>query len=177
MRTESERNNGREIERKYRCVDGVSLNFLHNHLLGALSVGSFKFIEGTSVDIFWSHPGVDFIRLRENTLELTVKVTDRLTTEDRVEKNLKVESFEKGLQWATTVFGKPKGANRTTFYVYYLPTAEVTIYEVQDYDQVFLEIEAGSIEEVARIEADLKKTITLKQELQSLYQILFGGSK
>lgn len=172
MRTESERNNGREIERKYRLMDEVSLSLYHNYLSSIYKHASF--IEGTSIDIFWKHKGVDFIRLRENTLELTVKVTDGSSIENRIENNLKVENFEKGLKWATTVFGNPVGANRTTFYIYYLPTAEVTIYEVKGYDQVFLEIEAGSIEEIERIENILKSTLRIEQEFKSLFQILFG---
>lgn len=172
-RMQSERQPGREIERKYRVLDMVSLNLLHHHI-SSLCSSMIELQEGTSLDYFWTLPGVDFVRLRENTRELTVKITDKEDITDRVECNTVTEDFYKTLEWARTTLGKEVGYNKTHFYIYYLPRCEVTIYEVQGYDQVFLEVEAGSIDIVDEVEKELSETITLKQEFKSLFQILFG---
>jgi adenylate cyclase class IV len=171
-RSEEQRNSGREIERKYRVLDEVSLNTLHHHILGIYPNSVYS--QGKSIDIFWKHPGVDFIRLRENTQELTVKITDKDDITDRVEINVEVKDYARAAEWATTVFGKPAFHNRTFFHIYEIPTVEITIYEVEGYPQVFLEVESNSIEEIKKIETKLVQTISLKQEFKSLFQIIMG---
>jgi adenylate cyclase class IV len=162
----------REIERKYVILDDVSMYTAH-HWLRTFFQGN-RIDAGISSDQFWVAPNVDFIRLRANTKELTVKITDKGTIEDRVEENLPVRDLGDAERWATAVFGAPVGTVEKVYQIYYAQHAIVSLYEVTGHPELFLEIEADNLDAVKAIEADLSQQFTLRQEFRSLFNIIFG---
>lgn len=163
----------REIEKKY-VLKGITMADAHDILHDIF--GLDEFFCDISTDTFWSAEGVDFIRLRANTGELTVKVTDKESIVDRVEENLLVPSLEDAARWATAIWGTPIGTLEKSFYVYYAPDAVISLYTVTGHEQVFLEIESDSLQVINEIEADMKEEFNMKQEYRSLYQIIFGAT-
>ena len=168
----------REIERKYVIQDDVSMYMAH-HWLRTFFKDS-RIDAGISTDQFWKAPNVDFIRLRANTKELTVKITDRGTIEDRVEENLPTKDLKDAERWATAVFGAPVGTLEKVYQIYYVGAPDlgehfiVSLYEVTGYPALFLEIESDNLETVKVVEEDLSQQFTLKQEHRSLFDIIFG---
>lgn len=162
----------REIERKY------TLTF-KDRAETYMDVATFiddmftveKEVTGASYDTFWEQPGVDFIRYRENTNELTVKVTDKETIEDRIEENVIVRNPLDTKRFCQLVFGVPTLKIEKVFDVFYLPNAVLSLYTVEGYDQLFLEIEAADIATVDFIEYKFNSAFELHQEMRSLYQI------
>lgn len=162
----------REIERKYVIKDALSMYTAHSWLR-TLFTGR-RIDAGISTDKFWVAPNVDFIRLRANTQELTVKITDKETTEDRVEENLLVKDLRDADRWATAVFGAPVGVVEKVFQVYYTETCIVSLYEVTGREEIFLEIEADTLDAVKALESTLREQFTLEREYRSLFQIVFS---
>jgi hypothetical protein len=168
-------NRGREIERKY-VIEGLSYQVARNIL--AHSVYRVEEHEGVSSDVFWKQPNVDFIRLRENTGELTVKVTDKGNIEDRLEINLVPNHYEMSYLFCTVVFGPPAGRLEKTFYVVDMGDGRfVSLYTVTGDDRVFLEIEAPSMLDVIDIEHDLRLEFALTQQHESLFNIFLGNAQ
>lgn len=162
----------REVERKYVIKDVLSMYLAHSWLRTFFK--DSRIDAGISSDQFWTAPGVDFIRLRANTKELTVKITDRGTIEDRVEENLPVRDLVDAERWATAVFGAPVGTLEKVYQIYYTHHCIVSLYEVTGYPALFLEIEANDLDTVKAVEADLSEQFTLEQEHRSLFEIIFG---
>jgi hypothetical protein len=169
MKTKSAES-GREIEKKYRVK-----NFGYLQTLRELKEDYEIIDEDVSRDIFFKSEGNDFVRLRENTKELTVKRTDRETTVNRLELNLKLKgSFEFHRVWAETVFGNQVGELLTVFAVFRTTRAIISLYRVSVADDVFLEIEVGDENDIQSVEDDLKY-LGLEREHRSLFQIFFGS--
>jgi CYTH domain-containing protein len=165
--------NGREIERKY-VIEGLSYQIAKNILSHSVYIKEQH--DGTSSDVFWKQPNVDFIRLRENTNELTVKVTDKGTVEDRIEFNVPTTNHEEAYMFCTVAFGPPVGRLQKTFYVVDMGDDRyVSLYTVEGDDRVFLEIEAPSMVDVVDIEHDLRLEFSLVQQHRSLFDIFLGG--
>lgn len=162
----------REIERKFRVVGSTSLGFVADYLHTIFPEA--KRTEEYNFDTFWRQPGVDFIRLRDNTRELTAKLSDRGDTFNRVEENLKVDNAWEALRWGRLVFGKPAGSLNKHAYIFEAPEFFVCVYEVNR--ELFLEVEAGSESTVTEVSERLKKLIDLYAEPRSLYQIFIGGA-
>lgn len=168
----------REIERKYVILDDVSMYMAHSWLRTFFR-GS-RIDAGISTDQFWTSPGVDFIRLRANTKELTVKISDKGTIEDRVEENLPTKDLKDAERWATAVFGASVGSIEKVYQIYYVGGTDkaegfiVSLYEVTGHPELFLEIEADNLDTVKAVEADLAEQFTLRQEHRSLFDIIFG---
>jgi hypothetical protein len=165
----------REIERKYRIMDDVSMYTAHSWLRTMFR--DCRIDAGISSDQFWTGQGVDFIRLRTNTKELTVKITDKGTIEDRVEENLPVKDLVDAQRWSTAVFGSPVGTLEKVYQIYYTPHCIVSLYEVTGYPALFLEIEAEELDTVKAVEADMREQFTLAQEHRSLFEIIFGDTQ
>lgn len=166
---------GREIERKY-VVGTPGANTLTDveRYLDHKFSSAEKVPLQVSRDVFWTFPGVDFVRLRQNSRELTIKRTDKDTIEDRVEENLLVPSFRAGLRWAVATFGDPIGSLEKNFVVYYLPTFIVALYQVTGDNRIFLEVEADAIGIVQEVERELREHLMLDQQYRSLFQIMIG---
>ncbi len=165
----------REIEHKYVIQDDVSMYLAHNFLLTLLGY-DVKVIEGVSTDTFWQAPYVDFIRLRANTKELTVKITDKGSIEDRLEENLEVPNLEDATRWATAIWGNPVGILEKAYYVYYAKDYVVSLYMVTGSPELYLEVESESLETVRNKSKEFAKQFTLVREHRSLYTIVFGGT-
>lgn len=158
----------REKEKKFVVQGGFKFSELDQFL--SLFLPSAHTESDTSTDWFWEAPNVDFIRLRENTQELTVKITDKGTIEDRVEENLHVK-FADAQRFATAVWGDSAGKLKKTFKVYYDQFFIVSLYTVDGWDELFLEVEAGDMSTVNQVSESLAQIYDLRQEMRSLYQI------
>jgi len=169
--------NNREIERKF-TIEGLSYDEAFVYLDTRYSC----ILDDTSHDLYWKAPNVDFVRLRENSKELTVKVTDRATIVDRIEENVVIE--EKSMydceRQQTLLFGKPlKLTKRFSVFTTYVGTpfgedlAHISLYCVREDTQqrVFLEVEAKELRSVDLIVSHLVKKLTLTPVLESLYQL------
>lgn len=161
----------REIEKKY-VLKGVSYE-VARYQLGAI-YSDAEVLEGTSTDVFWTQKGTDFIRLRRNTQELSVKITDKSTIEDRVEENVVVGDYDTAERFSTAVFGQPIGTLEKNYYVLTLPDVIICLYTVTGDDRLFLEVEAANISKVVDVSDFLLKYFDMRQEMRSLFQLMFG---
>lgn len=134
--------------------------------------------EGTSSDKFWIAKGVDFIRLRQNTSELTVKVTDKGTVQDRIEENVIVASLATTERYLNLVHGPSVGTLTKTFSVYSVTlgddTHTVSLYTVLGHDEVFFEVEADTLDIVNAACEDYYLLFDLEPVDQSLFQYVLG---
>jgi hypothetical protein len=169
----------REVERKF-VLKGSSYEEVYRFMCSTYNINLGTTI---SYDLYWNSPMVDFIRLRENSRELTVKVTDKGTIIDRIEENAKVdaddmESMERAM---TLVHGKPmRLTKKFSVFIGNLPgtweQVVYCIYEVQGDPQkrLFFEAEAATIETVDASLRYLDMVFDLQPQTKSLYQIFAG---
>jgi CYTH domain len=173
----------REVERKY-----VITNKNYNQAYYNLFDISDTVTKGDSHDSYWRAPNVDFIRLRENSKELTVKVTDKETIIDRIEENVKVEDLATADRLLTLLYGPPCLRLRKEFSVFdieimpvpgTLYPAILCLYQVvgDKKNRVFFEIEAETIQIVDEVYKTIHKMFTLEPESKSLFQLFVGGTK
>lgn len=167
---------GREIEKKYRVK-----NFGFNQTCRNLREVFASMDRGVSTDVFFKSPGNDFVRLRQNTLELTVKRTDKGSTVDRMELNLNLDrsnkdTFNFARKWATEVFGPEVGKLVTGFEVFHTGLAAISVYHTHLSEDVFFEIEVQDEKDIQAVE-DRWKFLGLEREERSLFQIFFGEKK
>lgn len=161
----------REIEKKY-VLSGTSYEAAIYRL--GIMFPDANILQGVSDDTFWTQKGTDFIRLRRNTKELSVKITDKITIEDRVEENVEVGDYDTASRFSTAVFGQPVGSVEKTYYVMTLPDFVISLYKVARQQELFLEVEAlemGIVEDICGLLTDY---FEMKQEMRSLFQIVFG---
>lgn len=172
----------REIERKF-VLKGIT----YSHAFVWLRNRAPMTINGESFDEYWKAPNVDFVRLRGNTKELTVKVTDKGTVVDRIEENVIVNDLEAMYRTTNLMFGPPCLTLTKKFSVFNAtcrpaPGTEfkaiICLYEVTDdpEQRVFLEIEAESLKIVDVFAELMPKSFVLAPETRSLFQI-FNGNK
>lgn len=163
----------REIEQKFRADPKLSYYSVVDAISGLLTGCSIK--EDFALNVYWKQPGVDFVRLRENPLELTVKLTDKTTIEDRVEENLPVSNFDDAERWATLTFGEPIGdfKNRYTIFTNEAVPWTVSVYQIQGTSAVFVEVEGQDLMTVEEIAWAVGNVVEMTQEMRSLYQIMF----
>jgi hypothetical protein len=175
----------REVEKKF-IVSGATYDELKDRIYSFTPLKDIL-ADAKSFDLYWKAPHVDFVRLRENSKELTVKVTDKGTVTDRIEENAVIEehSMEAVKRLTTLLFGPPSLKLTKRFLVINIKTfpapgtefnAVLCLYEVEEDEQkrVFLEVEAENIKIVDEVTAKLMRVLTdvdLKQESRSLYQI------
>ena len=135
--------------------------------------------QGTSKDVFWRHHMVDFIRLRANTKEMTIKITDQDSINDRIEENVKVDDLEVTSRLLNALHGEPMGTLTKEYLVYYTPLAIVSLYRVQEDTQarIFLEVEADDLEVVQDISEVFKEYFSMTKQEKSLYGMFFGDQK
>lgn len=157
----------REIEKKF-ILNNISFNEASYRLrvLGAVIE------EGASKDYFWEAPGVDFIRLRHNTFELTIKKTDKVDITDRIEENLTVGSIPVATRFIHLLFGSPSLVIQKEFLVVRYAECMLSLYTVSgdQKERLFFEVEANDIGTVDKVSSSLFPNKTL--ETRSLYQIM-----
>lgn len=169
----------REIERKF-----VVQNATYEEAANAVSLVARTIVTGNSFDLFWEAPNVDFVRLRENTRELTVKVTDRETVVDRIEENVEIlkDSMSTAKRLLTLLYGPPALKLHKHFSVYEAVVepvvgtcyrAVISVYTLEEDTQkrVFFEVEADNITVVDYILKSLNFGIKTVAETRSLFQI------
>lgn len=163
----------REIERKF-TIENMS------YVEAALHLRRFCWCivnTATSKDTYWESPTVDFIRLRENSKEFTIKVTDKGSIIDRIEENVVVEDTATANRLATLLFGMPKAVLTKTFSVFQtdinFKKVTVCLYTVKGdpKSRLFFEVEADTIDAVDTALEVLSKGLQLNPEFRSLYQI------
>lgn len=164
----------RELEKKF-VVYGPSLGTVWSKLKAIFPDADY--MSGISTDTFWNQNGTDFIRLRANTKELSVKITDKSTIEDRVEENMVINDLETAQRFATAVFGKPVGTLEKNYYVLTMPEFVIALYTVTGREEVFLEVESDTMFMVNEISDLLQDYFDMEQEMRSLFQIVFGNVK
>jgi hypothetical protein len=159
----------REIERKY-VAQGDFVRLERD--ISALFPYS-RPEKAESTDRFWRGPNVDFVRLRENSKELTVKVTDQATIVDRVEVNVRVDDLDAAARLCTLLFGEATSlVKRFTVWTLHKGIV-VCLYQVGGDDRVFLEVEAPTLALVDEYSKIMTTFFTLTPETRSLYQIFF----
>jgi len=175
----------REIERKF-VLKGVT----YGHAFVWLANRTSMTANSESFDQYWKGTGVDFIRLRENSHEITVKVTDKGTVVDRIEENVEVspEAMEDARRALTLMFG-PSCLTLTKRYSVFdaeiIPAPDtkfkaiICLYEVENdpEQRVFFEIEAESLTIVDEFVQRMPKDFTLTTETRSLFQIFYENTK
>lgn len=174
-------NFNREIEKKYVLVRGASTSSLKDQYYAAIFRLNSLFpegevIDGSSTDTFWKQPGTDFIRLRRNTSELSVKISDKGTIEDRLEENVIVKDFDVAQRFATATFGQSVGTLEKNYFVLTMPNFIISLYTVTGDDRLFLEIEADNVDIVTDVAGILMDYFEMKQEHKSLFQLIFGDA-
>lgn len=158
----------RELERKYKVDMSPAAAEWRLKVMYPQCLETHR---GRSEDTFWTHPGVDFVRLRGITNELTIKITDKGTTEDRIEENVVVDDMEATRRMATALFGAPVGHLWKNYYVMRLPNAHLSLYTVDSVPGLFLEVESNNINSVREMSESLERFLPLEREYRSLYQI------
>lgn len=173
----------REVERKF-IIQGMSYELAYGYL-------SFLFDPSvkttTSFDLYWPAPRVDFVRLRENSQEITVKVTDKGSILDRIEENVQVEDMGAAQRLLTLLYGNPISLTKkfSVFDTVVRPApgtnfpAILCLYQVEGdpLGRVFFEVEAESLAVVDYVLDTLTGRLDLKAEIRSLYQIFSKGDK
>jgi|ERR1700678_35424 len=168
----------REIERKF-VITNKNYNQAHYALCGVCTTVT----KGASFDSYWKAPNVDFVRLRENSKELTVKVTDKETILDRIEENVTVEDLGTAERALTLLYGPPCLRLKKEFSVFNVEVipapgteypAILCLYQIEGDDRLFFEIEAETIQIVDEVYRTLYKMFILKPEFRSLFQIFMG---
>lgn len=167
--------NNREIERKF-TVEGLT----YDEAIEVLKSVSTCTIDATSYDLYWAAGNVDFVRLRENSRELTVKVTDKETIVDRIEENIKIErgAMQDCNRAMTLLYGPPMKLVKE-FSVFKDAGTITCLYKVEGdpKNRVFLEVEGDDLYDVDREVTYLisKKHLTLTPVPYSLYQLFKEG--
>lgn len=161
----------REIERKFTVL---SARF--EDVTGRIEDFGGEVIEEyqTSTDCFWHQSGVDFVRLRKNTLELTVKVSDKGTVVDRIEENIVVKDYDTAKRFCILTFGDNYYELAKTFVVYSFRGAVLSVYTVEGSSQLFFEVEADTLELVDEVSEFFESEFSMRRESQSLFKIIFG---
>lgn len=173
----------REIEKKF-----IIENTTYEEAMHTLEGIADSLIERKAVsnDLYWKASGVDFIRLRENSRELTVKVTDKTSIVDRIEENVVIDrdSMDAAERGLTLLYGPPCLRLVKQFSVYsisYTPVpgtrynAILCLYQVKGdpKERVFFEVEASTLRAVDAIIKHYNWS-NLVPETKSLFQIFMG---
>ena len=171
--------NNREVEKKF-VVKGLTYEEAYAVLRDRYACR----IDATSYDLYWAAPNVDFIRLRENSRELTVKVTDMGTVTDRIEENIVLEkdSMPDATRAMKLLYGEPMKLIKTfsvfdtlvyKMFAHEYGKVVICLYQVYGDPQrrVFLEVEATGMNSVDTVVTSLENKLDLEWVPYSLYQI------
>lgn len=145
----------REIETKY-LIRGSTLESVNALMAHFCSSKKTRLIYGFSRDTYWhtSLPGT-FVRMRERDgiRQLTVKVEDKGSSEDRLEIDLDCTSQKELIsQFNTSLFGTSAGVVEKKYYVYWLEETTVCCYQCTvdgvEKSEIIIEVEGKTLEEV-----------------------------
>lgn len=169
----------REVERKY-ILKGID----YDQAFAKLNDLYRATWDAVSNDLYWKAGKVDFVRLRENSREITVKVTDKGTVVDRIEENVEVteQALPDAQRLLTLLFGAPTLKLQKEFSVFEgkvspAPGTEFNVilclYRVTSdpTNRIFFEVEAESLAVVDYVLDQLDGMFTMQAESRSLYQI------
>jgi hypothetical protein len=169
----------REIEKKFIINCSISEAIIALFQL----FPSQKETTGVSADYYWhsKSKNADFIRLRfmpEGDGQLTIKHKDQRSNFNRVEIDVPTSEPDQALLFLTRLHGEP--VKRIVKHYYSIHTDEhtsISLYFIEGYSQLYLEVEADTEEKVEEIAKLLSVSIEMKFEPRSLYEILVKGSK
>jgi hypothetical protein len=174
----------REIERKF-VIQGISYELAYETLS---CISRVNLSTTRSFDLYWPSSKVDFVRLRDNSQEITVKVTDKGNILDRVEENVRVDrdSMPAAKRLFTLLLGEPMNITKR-FSVFERQVAPapgtdfrviLCLYEVEGdpLKRLFFEIEAESLKVVDYMLELVEPLFDLKPINKSLYD-LFSKAK
>ncbi len=177
----------REIEKKF-VVNNYTYREAYD-LLFHSNIPDKLLMTQQSIDTYWLAPGVDFIRFRANTNELTVKVTDKGTVTDRIEENVILNEKEMNNlhRFMNLVHGEPVLKLIKTFSVFeysYMANGcriplHVSLYYVQEdlKKRVFLEVESENLQIVDNFITNYLDKFDLKQVNKSLFKLFYKKNK
>jgi hypothetical protein len=81
------------------------------------------------------------------------------------------------MQWASTVFGEEAGTLEKVYSVYFCKNFIVSLYQVTGHPEIYLEVEADNLSTVSAVATQLAHVYDLRQEMRSLFNIIFGDKK
>jgi hypothetical protein len=155
----SYRNREKESKLLTDTCDLGTVNRLLSELLGE---NKTKLLFGSSTDIYWTlaYPDAeaDFLRVRERDgcVEVTVKGKDRGTNLDRMEMEYRTtNSLQEVINVHQAALGPPAGTVSKMYYVYWVnKTDTICCYVLmgQDYRNVVVEVEAGTMDRMLALE-------------------------
>lgn len=176
----------RELEKKY-TLTGITYEEAHTALDSMFTTTAKPQV---SLDKYWKAPSVDFVRLRANSKELTVKVSDKGGVIDRIEENvvLAANNLSAAERLMTLLLG-PSNLKLTKKFSVYTTTVspapgtsfdvDLCLYQVEEDSRkrIFFEVEAESLAVVDYTLDKIEGLFKMAQENRSLYQIFIKGDK
>ena len=151
--------NNREIEIKLLVLDNTAYSVVNRAIrkFAQKICPEHEEISGNSYDLYWKaskSASADFVRLRRNDSGawITAKATDRGDNIDRVEIDLKVDSYSQAKALLECSFPDAPVKIKKKYHVYFLGCEHdsISVYTVSgDPDsKVFVEVEARSLDTV-----------------------------
>lgn len=181
---------GREIEAKY-TIDAPSLGWTLDILGKRVESLPFLLINRSIHDCFTqdfyfpAHKSVSNIRLRDSygidnngfskqLKEITVKSKDQGNNFNRIEENINIDDCLPAHRALSLLFGTPQTVLNKEEQVFWTDDGMIiSIATVNDYDQLFLEIEGPTEELVLKYCTLFENVFDMKKETRSMLEI-FG---
>ncbi|CAB5220910.1 CYTH domain containing protein [uncultured Caudovirales phage] len=173
----------REIEVKYIVQSGHSLAKVNSAVIELLKDRLVNTITGKSKDVYF-HPTanakMDFVRVRfgidNDQSYITLKHTDKKTTLDRLEFDLKIDNPEMAQDILQRCIGPIAGCLRKRYFSHFLDSYDnVSVYQITGDKRVFIEVEAANKTRLNKIIKMLKRLdLDLEVSPRSLYQIFLS---
>lgn len=170
--------NNRELEKKFHAIGKTpsSIVKIIESLLSSRFVIDRNF-SGSSIDYYWKSPNpktADFLRLRLDTSELTVKHTDKGNVSDRVEIDVPLVDVNQTYAFMNQVFGKPQGKIIKHYTVMSIDdhNVEISVYKVKGSKITYVEVEARNQKRLDWFVELIKAKVKLKLLNKSLYQLV-----
>ncbi len=170
----------REVEIKLQVLNDFTFNQVSSQLRDFYGDICDRIISGASKDIYFKAPRAskaDFVRVRYGTRDelsqITLKYSDRGTNKNRVEIDVEVSDPDQAEVLLKYCLGKPVGKIKKKYHVYFLNDYDnVSCYQIDGDDRVFIEIEAKTRKKVDKLRKELTSTfLDLKVINKSLYQL------
>jgi len=170
----------REIESKFRIESYAEAK----RILATLYPEAETVLIADTIDTYYEVPGrADFVRLRNSwgatsegipkkLKEITVKRKDKGDNVNRLELNLKIESIETARAILNLALGPSTARIDKHELVYFLGGNEHTVISVCRIGrEIFLEVEADSLESVERHVERIGRELSLKPSPKSLFEL------
>lgn len=168
----------------------MSLAEVNAELLSMYSGTKTRMVYGRSTDTYWHLPGdvgADFARMREledGRTQITVKAQDRGDSVDRLEIDVDTYTAPSRVgKLLRNMLGKPAGKIGKEYYVYWISNSDhttISCYSVNEGNDVFIEVESTSKDEVLQLELKilekLSDKVSIKRADGSLYEMYIKDS-